>query len=57
MADTQKTRDETADRRRSTKMREVVELVILELRGIGVTEEDIETFLSRSRKHWQTTSV
>jgi DNA-binding transcriptional regulator YhcF (GntR family) len=57
MATAEKSSDETADRRSATKMREVVELVIVELRRIGVTEEDIETFLSRSRKHWQTTRL
>jgi hypothetical protein len=57
MADTVKPGDGPAERRRAIKMREVVELVVVELRALGMTEEMIETFLARSRKHWQTTRL
>jgi DNA-binding transcriptional regulator YhcF (GntR family) len=57
MVGTNENADETPDRRTAKKMREVVELVIVELRRIGVTEEDIKIFLSRSREHWRTTGI
>ena len=57
MTDVDKGPDDAADRRTALKMREVIELVVLELRALGMTEEAIETFLARSRKHWQTTRL
>jgi len=54
MADTDTNVDGSTDRRTAMRMREVVDLVILELRQLGLPEKDIETFLARSRQHWQT---
>ena len=57
MADTEKPVAGPTERRSAIKMREVVELVVVELRALGMTEEMIETFLARSRNHWQTTRL
>jgi hypothetical protein len=50
MSDTEKTPDETSERRVDVKMREVVEAVITELRRQGIIEKEIEAFLARRRK-------
>ncbi len=57
VADADKPPYDATEQRTAIKMREVVDLVIVELRELGMTEEMIETFLARSRKHWQTIRV
>jgi hypothetical protein len=49
MTDLEKKPDATAERRVDTKTREVVELVLIELRRQGIIEKEIEAFLVRRR--------
>ena len=49
MTDTEKNSENAAERRTDSAMREVVELMIIELRQWCVMEEEIEAFLSRRR--------
>jgi hypothetical protein len=49
MADIEKRIDETAERRLDLKTRDVVELVLIELRRQGIIEKEIEAFLARRR--------
>jgi hypothetical protein len=49
MADIEKRTGETAERRLDLKTREVVELVLIELRRQGIIEKEIEAFLVRRR--------
>lgn len=49
MADIEETPDATAERRVDAKTREVVELVLSELRRQGIIEQEIEAFLARRR--------
>jgi hypothetical protein len=50
MADIEKRPDEPTERRVDGKTREVVELVLIELRRQGIIEKEIEAFLARRRK-------
>jgi hypothetical protein len=50
MTDIEKTPDATTERRVDTQTREVVELVLIELRRQGIIEKEIEAFLARRRK-------
>ena len=49
MADIEEKRGAITDRRVDSKTREVVELVIIELRRQGVIEQEIAAFLARRR--------
>jgi DNA-binding transcriptional regulator YhcF (GntR family) len=49
--DAEKRLDEIIDRRIDTKMREVIEALIAELRQRGIIEEGIQAFLARRRKN------
>jgi hypothetical protein len=49
MTDIEKKPTETTERRVDTKTREVVELVLIELRRQGIIEKEIEAFLARRR--------
>jgi hypothetical protein len=49
--DAEKRLDEIIDRRIDTKMREVIEALIAELRQRGIIEEEIQAFLARRRKN------
>jgi hypothetical protein len=49
MTDLEKMPDAPTDRRVDAKTREVVELVLIELRRQGIIEKEIEAFLARRR--------
>jgi hypothetical protein len=53
MADIEKKTGETAERRLDLKTREVVELVLIELRRQGIIEKEIEEFLARRRSRFE----
>jgi hypothetical protein len=49
MTDTEMNSEKAAERRTDGAMREVVGLVIIELREWGIMEDEIQAFLSRRR--------